>query len=276
MNLHSIGLRSDLLVLRGLSEIQAHDDRVVVRTPSEPNFWFGNMVIFRHPPEGAHGPGGSRAQVARARADFPDARHVCLIWDVPDLLPGPGHEALRESGFVIDRSEVMTLTGPIQPAAPPPGIALRPIVSDAEWRAVCELQTETGLEDGHDPAEYATFVTNRFANRRRQAEAGAGAWFGAFDGARLVGDLGLYHDGETARYQSVETRASHRRRGICPALVSFAHDWAAARAQGLTYVIIADADSAAGRLYRRRGFALTETGLAAFTPDYAGLSEAVT
>ncbi len=262
MKFRSHGIASDLLVMRGLSEVDHRPNRIILRTPSEPNFWFGNAVIFFDPPV------DPQAQIGQFRADFPDATHVMLLWDIPDMKQGPGHEELRRAGFTIDESDVLTLAGPITRNNPPPDVSLRRIDTDDEWRAVAKLQIEIGLEGGQDTAGYATFVKNRFTNRRRQVEDGFGAWFGAFDGDHLVADLGIFHDASTARYQSVETRASHRRRGICSALVSAAHDWAAARSPDLKFVIVADTDSAAGRIYRRCGFHLTETNLAAYNPSY--------
>lgn len=86
-----------------------------------------------------------------------------------------------------------------------------------------------------------------------------GAWFGAFEGDQLVAHMGMFHDDTVARYQAVETRATHRGRGICAALLSHVSAWAASRAPDAVQVIVAEADSDAGRLYRRQGFAPTET-----------------
>lgn len=81
--------------------------------------------------------------------------------------------------------------------------------------------------------------------------------FGAFYGDELVAQMGIFHDAQIARYQSVETRVTHRRRGVCSALLRHAAQWALRRAQQT--VVVAEADSDAGRLYRRMGFSPTET-----------------
>lgn len=71
--------------------------------------------------------------------------------------------------------------------------------------------------------------------------------------------MGMFHDAHIARYQSVETRATHRRRGICSALLRHCALWALGRAPEVQVVIVAEADTNAGRLYRSMGFAHAET-----------------
>ncbi len=88
-----------------------------------------------------------------------------------------------------------------------------------DWTKAEALQAKIGLEDGRDPKFYGPYLARRNAGRRDQITKGIGQWFGAFDGDRIVAQLGMFHDGSLARYQSVETRATHRRRGICSALL---------------------------------------------------------
>ncbi len=78
--------------------------------------------------------------------------------------------------------------------------------------------------------------------------------------------MGIFHDQRLIRYQHVQTHPpAYRRRGICSALLAHALDWAQARApQATPPVIVAEADSDAGRLYRRAGFSLTETTISAY------------
>ena len=78
-------------------------------------------------------------------------------------------------------------------------------------------------------------------------------------GIRSSPQLGMFHDDSIALYQSVETRATHRRRGICSALLRHAALWALGRAPNAVVVIVAEADTDEGRLYCKMGFAHSET-----------------
>lgn len=115
-------------------------------------------------------------------------------------------------------------------------------------------------------AVWTTIFARKTNARQVQIAKGLGQWFGAFDGDRLVGDMGIFHDEKLMRYQSVQTHEDYRRRGICSSLLCASLDWAKARAPDALPVIVAHADSDAGRLYRRAGFELAETTMSVYRP----------
>lgn len=240
------------MVMRGASTFESYPARIVVRTPSEPDFWCGNLVIFRHCD------GTPQDQIDRFHADFPDARHVTLAWDTL-ALPSEARLAQFEAmGLEIDRCDVLALSGPLARTVCPPGIEIRSLSGDDDWAQAIALQVETGVSLGFERESYGSYVSGRFATRRRQVADGWGCWFGAFDGPLLVGDLGILVGDGLARFQDVETRQSHRRRGICAALVCAGLDWAATQDPSALPVILSDRDGPAGRIYRRCGFAVAE------------------
>ena len=114
-----------------------------------------------------------------------------------------------------------------------------------------------------ETTRHEAFQTGTSRIRARMSRAGDAGWFGAFtEGGDLAAELGIVLcDEGVARYQSVLTGSDHRRRGLTSHLLGVAADWAmgpARRDGSLTtrLVIVADADSDAGRLYSRRGFTL--------------------
>lgn len=251
--LRSVGLRSDILSMRGFCEVTEFQDRIVMRTPTEPEYWSGNAIIMRDAPTD---PAVDLAQFGR---DFPDAKHAKVIWDVPGMNAGGIRDALSPSGIKVEQFDVLARDGVIGTVAPPKGIVFRALSSNADWDAVLALQIEIGIEDGYPIDAHSAFLKRRNITRRTQIASGLGAWFGAFDGDALVAQMGLFHDDSIARYQWVSTRASHRRRGICTGLLVYCYRWMQTRAPDAQVVIIAEADSDAGRLYRKMGFAHVET-----------------
>jgi GNAT superfamily N-acetyltransferase len=109
-------------------------------------------------------------------------------------------------------------------------------------------------EPAHEESSYRRFKERQMESYRSMTVAGMGEWFGAFSGEDLVADLGLFHDGDLARYQSVETHPAYRRQGIAGNLVYRAGMYVFDRFAVGTLVIVADKDSAASRLYRSVGF----------------------
>lgn len=258
----SLGLRTEILALSGLAEVTEYPDRIVVRTPSEPTYWFGNYVLFRRNRVDS-------GAIAQFRADFPGAAHVTLRWDVPGPGEGEALEVLRRAGFEIEGEDVLVARGPVPAMPRPEGYVLREIEGDADWAQVVDLQTRIGIEAGHDGPGHADYVRARYRNARAQIGAGLGARFGAFDpDGRLAADLGLFHDAAVGRYQNVATDPAHRRRGLCAALVSHAAGWARARVPDLPLVIIAEPEGDAGRIYRRCGFRQEERLVSALLRGY--------
>ena len=90
--------------------------------------------------------------------------------------------------------------------------------------------------------------------RRELAARGQGDWYGAFSGERMVGNLGLFHEGKLARFQDVDTEPDFRRRGVCGTLVyEVARE--ALESKGIeTLVMVADENYHAARIYESVGF----------------------
>lgn len=255
--MRSLELITDLLAMSGATEIEAHPDRIIQRTPDEPDFWFGNRLIFSDPPEDA------AAAIAQFRADLPDVRHICIAWDIPNLPLGPVQALFEGSGLTVDQGDVLTLKGDLHRAPVPEGIVLRAF-EPKDWAQSHDIAMEIARDEGMTMTGHRAYLEGRAKARKWQIEAGLAQWFGAFDGGLLVGDMGIVQSHTHIRYQVVQTRKSHRGRGIASALLGFALDWARARAPEALPVIVADAGSDAGRLYRRAGFAPTETTVIAW------------
>jgi GNAT superfamily N-acetyltransferase len=250
MRVTSLGFRTDvaLRVLEG-AETTDHGDYLVVRTPANPGFYWGNFLLLGTWP----GPGTGDGWLARFAAEFPDARHVALGVDAADGPAADGPAAapaeFLAAGLEAERVTVLTCTA----VQPPPNrnteAEIRPLGSDDDWRQSFDLGVRCYGESG-------PYLERRAAARRRLTEAGRAAWFGAFTGGRLLAQLGVCDaGGGLARYQDVETDPAARRRGLAGTLVWRAGRHAAEVFGAGRLVIVADPAEAAIRLYRACGFA---------------------
>ena len=97
----SLGYRTDLplRVLEG-AEVADRGDYLVVRSPGNPNYWWGNFLLLAALPE----PGTGEAWLDRFAAEFPAARHVAFGIDttsdeavIPDEFIAAGLELSRET-----------------------------------------------------------------------------------------------------------------------------------------------------------------------------------
>ena len=225
-----------------------------MRTPDNPGFWWGNFLLLAEPPE----PGSAGRWLARFAAEFPGARHVALGVDTADadtVVPGD----FIEAGLEPERCVALTATGLREPRHVNSEVQIRPLDSGDDWQQTVDLAMRVFGGDGVSDAEY---YRGRAESRRRIAEQGLGAWFGAFTGGRLVSQLGLFRAGDgIARYQHVETDPVARRRGLAGALVcrpGAGLDQLGAHA----LVIIADPAEEPIRLYRSIGSPTLKAGSA--------------
>ncbi len=254
MEIASLGFRTDLMVLGlGGSEIERHERHVVVRTPANPTYWWGNFILFADP-VGAAELTGRLELFADA---FPSAGHVAWGIDSTDGTAGD-EEALVAAGFEVGRDTVLTASE----LRPPPRAVdaeLRPLGGDADWRRTFELHVACG--DPADGAVTEEFLDGQVAAARSLTERGHATWFGAFANGALLSSLGIVSDGSgsgLSRFQAVETHPVARRRGLASALVHLAGQ--TALDGGATQLaIVADPDYHAIGIYRSLGFAETET-----------------
>jgi ribosomal protein S18 acetylase RimI-like enzyme len=248
----SLGFRTDvaLRVLEG-AEVTDRGDCQVIRTPHNPDFWWGNFLLLA----GVPGPGQGRHWLARFAAEFPAARHVALGVDTTDDAETP--EDFAAAGLQADRATVLTAAQLRPPARPNTDAEIRPLDSDADWRQSVDLAVR--CFDGGEPGD---FLERRAAARRRLTQAGAGVWLGAFTGGRLLAQLGLFDVGDGyARYQHVETDPAARRRGLAGTLVWTAGRYGREVLGTSTFVIVADPADVAIRVYRACGFTAGQSQL---------------
>lgn len=253
--LRSLARRTDLIFARHDGEVSAHADWLCVRTRSNPDYHWGNLLIFAAPPTVAD----VRVWPARFADCFGDdarVRHRLFSWE--GRASAEALAAFAAAGYRLEHGEVLCATRLLPPRWPRPDLEIRPLAGEAEWEAAIQLQ----LRCRHPMftlAQTEPFKRRQFETYRALAAAGRGAWFGAFAGGRLVGDLGLFCETGLGRYQNVGTDPDFRRQGVCAQLVSTAGRLALAQWGVEQLVIEAEADSAAGRIYRALGFGLVET-----------------
>ncbi|MEZ5094374.1 GNAT family N-acetyltransferase [Nocardioides sp.] len=249
--LRSPGFATDLALLRlSGAEFEDRDDHVVVRSPANPTYHWGNCVYLRRAPE--RGSLGGWLDVFRAA--HPDAGHVAIGIDDPDADPDPDEAA--GLGLEIERDMVLTAAA-LHSGPAPEGYRLvrAEVDDDALWGRLVELEMTDGIVG--TPESHRVFVTRRLDATRALAAAGHGTWCAALTSDDTpVASLGIYAvGGGRARYQSVLTHPDHRRRGLAGALVRFAGEYAGSALAARELVIVADATGPAIALYRRAGLA---------------------
>jgi ribosomal protein S18 acetylase RimI-like enzyme len=254
-------LPADRVVLR-------RDGYWVVASPSNPGHYWGNFLIFDSPPavgDGARWP-------ACFAAELPGLEHCTLAWDVTD--GGLGEARSEFPGFALEQTVGLV--------AVPGALIAHPRASDAvtvrllgtvdpAWDEVLALWLAHNAADGDrfPVAAYELYARTRLGELRVLFSAGRGGWYVAECDGRVVGSLGIVITDGRARYQSVDTRAADRSRGIASALVVEAARQAADTWPISSFVIAADAGYHALGIYESLGFSRVEqvSGLCRWAPE---------
>jgi len=266
VNVISLGFRTDLM-LRTIagSTLTDHGSHLVVRTPANPGFWWGNFVLFKGPPQD----GDAQSWARTFSEEFPRAAHLALGVDSIDGDTGDPGE-LAALGLEAEVNSVLTAGRLLSPGEPRVAADIRPLAGDDDWAQATRLHIACNDDFAMTP-EHRQFLERRDAERRTLCEAGHGAWFGAFVDGRMCAGAGLFSDGSgPARFQDVETHPSHRRQGLASSLVHQAGQWGLQRLGARTLVIVADPGYHAIRLYRSLGFVDAERQVQLSRPPSSG------
>lgn len=237
------------------AEVTDRGEYVVVRTPRNPTFYWGNFVLFARPAREREAP----EWLGVFAHEHPDAEHVAIGVDDPAGRLGAEAE-FAALGVVAERFSVLAAERLREPPLPnAAGAVCRPLRGDEDWRAALALRLRVAEEEGETSPHHVRFVERSIDEARALAEDGHGWRFGAFVDERLVSSLGVVVDGTggLARYQTVETDPDLRRRGLASALVHAA-GCHALEAGARTLVIAAETEGPAIGLYRALGFEVRE------------------
>jgi ribosomal protein S18 acetylase RimI-like enzyme len=254
MHVTSLGFRTDLALLTASgSVVEDRGTHLVVRSPENPSYFWGNFLLLARPPV----PGGEREVVDAFHTEFPLAGHVSIGIDTADLTD-EARAAFEAAGLTVDVATVLTASS-LQPAREVEA-EVRALEGDDDWEARARLSQRLYPQTSEEA--FMTFARQKNVQERRLVDAGRGTRFGAFVDGVLVSTAGIFVTEEgVARYQSVETHPDHRRKGLAAAVVHAAGQHGLDRLGVRTLVIVADTDGEAIGIYRRLGFADVERQL---------------
>ncbi|MCP4142419.1 MAG: GNAT family N-acetyltransferase [Chloroflexi bacterium] len=251
MEIRSLGYRTDLIFPRFDGKMIDRDDYLVILTPSNPGFYWGNFLLFSNPPQ--------EGDLERWKDIFSKeissqylTEHFAFGWDT---IKGEMGEisAFLDDGFNLLKTVVLST----QAVTPPPKyneeVVIRPLREDWEWEEAIQNQVLC-REPVHELKSYKVFKTKQMLRYRKMSEAGLGFWFGAFLDNKLVADLGVFTDKEIGRFQQVGTHPDYRRRGICGTLVYKVSQYAFKNMNVETLVMAADEEYHAAKIYESVGF----------------------
>lgn len=170
VHLSGLGLSSELMVLGlGGSLIEDQDGWLVVRTPSNPGFWWGNFLVLPQPVQ----PGQGEAWLERFAEAFPDATHRTFA---VDSATGEAGDPGELAGMGVEVNNDTVLTAPVAGlAAPSPSArraaTFRVLAGDEDWAQALTLRVAS--DDMTMTPDHHAYLTRKVAAEHAGAELGA-------------------------------------------------------------------------------------------------------
>jgi RimJ/RimL family protein N-acetyltransferase len=258
----SLGWQTDLIFARFDGAVTDRGTHLLVRTPGNPTFWWGNFLLFAHAPRDGDLARWMALFDAEIAAAQPESRHRAFGVDVRDRLVLPPEFAA--AGFELNEASVLTLAPqqlrePARPLAV--GFEFEVLALPRDSAAVVDKQVAVDAAR-YEPIGYREFAERQLARYTAMQSAGLGHWFGLLarvDGERvLVASCGLFRDPRRddglGRFQYVSTHPAWRRRGACTALVHAVCGHGFERMGLRTLAMVADPHDVAIGVYESLGF----------------------
>ena len=251
------GWRTDFILHREGALVHERADCIVVRTPANPGFYWGNFLLLPAPPRDdalAHWMARFDEEITEVQ---PASGHVAIGVNGPPV--EGGLPAWVDAGFeLIETAVIEQLPGELRtPLRGARGVVqVRPLDLAREMELVIAQQ----LADPHgfEPAGYERHRRAQMQRYAAMAERGLALWFGAWCDGVLAADCGLMRDGTapgaTGRFQHVSTHPRFRRRGLCRALVHEVTRFGFAQWQLARVVMCADPEDVAIGIYEELGY----------------------
>lgn len=250
MKLNSLGYQSELIFTDFDGQVQDRDSYLVIRTLTNPNFFWGNLLIFNRPPV----LGDFNSWVSKFKSEFKDPKiyHMTLAWDSNDGQVGQVTEFL-ENGFELNVNAVLSANAVNKPSKYNENLIVRPLEGTNDWEKMIELQINCAHD--HLPrTEWEKFYRSQSLRYQAMNQAGLGHWYGGYMEGNLVAGLGIFHRHGLGRFQIVCTDPHYRRQGLCGTLVykTSIHAFEVMKVKNL--VMCADPDYFAIKIYESVGF----------------------
>ena len=267
MRLKSLGLETDLLYPRHFGKVFRRDECIVVKTPSRPNYFWGNYFIMPHAPK--------CGDFAKWRSwydqEFDSAQQGFMTFAIDSSVDDTnGLSDFTAAGFTAKAQSVLTASNVSPPPKRNADATVREIKTEADWSQVADVHISD--EWYLNPESQLDFVNQNIQDLRELSNAGLGRRFGAFLGEKLVADLGIYTSNHLGRFNEVTTHRQFRRQGLCGTLV-YETALIAFQEMGVsTLVMVADENYHAAAIYESVGFNPTyrQTMLEWFDPAIHG------
>ncbi len=267
MNIKSLGIKTDLHIKKFSGNVIDRGDYLVVHTPSNTGYWFGNYIIFDKPP--------AKLDFDRWRQIFKKeiydknrSEHMLFSWDTITGEQGDISE-FNKNGFTLEEDVLLSTTKVNKPPHYNKDISIRILKTDEDWEVSFDNQILCrGESIGESFADHKIFKRKQLAQYRQMCEEGLCEWYGVFIKDQMAADMGVFLVDRVGNFQDVGTAPAFRRQGICgTAVYEISKDLFESNKVD-TMMMTADENYHAARIYESVGFKPSEKSVCLLNASY--------
>ena len=256
MEVRSLSYSTLLHLLSYRSLIENKKEYLVVKTPHNPGYYWGNFLFFYQAPH-ENAMAEWEFLFDQEFMDIP-VSHKAFAWDSTNHL-GNYMKPFIKKKYYYEVDDVMIATVVEKPNYYNSQLTIKAINSEKELVQACQLNVACF---GHGLGNtYSSYVNRLMSDFHKDTEMGRGVWIGAFLKNQLVGDMGLFNVGyQRGLICSVKTDPNHRENGVCRTLLYQAVKYGFEQMGMVEIVLVTDQNYHASTIYRSVGFNKVEQG----------------
>lgn len=255
MTINCLAHYTNLAYAEYLGTVEENDDYFLIKRKDRPGFFWGNYILLK----------GKKKNLNLEKAiqvfgsefgSFEDTGYVAITFDI-DPFPSDVATQFERGGFGVLRNKVLA-TGEIKkPTKIRSDLVVRSLESESDWLQYLDVHLDKEWPYGEE-SQQRDFLNDEISDFKKIIDLGKGKRFGAFQGTRLVGDLGVFWKDGHVRFNNVATHPEYRRQGVCTTLV-YSVSSELLRDGFKKLVMEADQDYHAAKIYENLGFKHVET-----------------
>jgi len=249
--------RTDCIFHKYSGLVEEKEEYYRIETPSNPTFWFGNLLIWKSAPK----KGEFEKWIRVHREEFDETlNHVTFSWDEEfrgDLTD------FEKADFRVNEDVALTLQDEILFVGDNQKVKVRKVLAESEWEECLQSQLRVDQETREIEDANGEFRKRQIDCYKRLTADGRGNWWGGYIDGKLATTMGLFFDeeGEVGRFQNILTVPEFRRQRAAATLLAEVSRRAfmEQRAKQLVIHTGADEDNAALGLYALVGYQRHQT-----------------
>lgn len=251
MHVKSLALKTNLMKDKFLAEVKEEKEYIVVKTPSRPEYFWGNYIIMKEAPQK-----GCLKDWLNVFESEIGSRHktgfIAITFDDPNLEVEKLKE-FEEFGFDIQVSKILIAREVVKPVKVNTELEIRLIDLDNELDSYADIHFTSNWGYGSDEVQ-RKFLCDSAEEFRGFSKTGNAQRFGAVLNNKIIAELGVFWEDGVARFNNVGTHMDYRRLGACSTLVFEVSKMLLAREEVEILVMEADEDYHAASIYESIGF----------------------